>query len=145
MYHTGCVDVNMHGVMQHRCVLYQSAVAGSVRAGLPGFDSRKRQWDFSRSWSALAHIPRTYLPRSDVGRLYFSDRYNLSVFIEARYVLLIYRVSGRVLGCVMASVLSIAPKTRGFEPGRVRWIFKGDKNPQHAFFRRGSKAGCPVS
>jgi hypothetical protein len=54
---TGCVDVNMHGVMQHRCVLYQSAVAGSVRAGLPGFDSRKRQWDFSRSWECAGSYP----------------------------------------------------------------------------------------
>jgi hypothetical protein len=27
-----------------------------------------------------------------------------------------------------------------FSPGRERWIFKGDKNPQHAFLRRGSKA-----
>jgi hypothetical protein len=28
----------------------------------------------------------------------------------------------------------------GFDPDRGRWIFKGDKNPEHHFLRRGSKA-----
>jgi hypothetical protein len=27
---------------------------------------------------------------------------------------------------------------------RGRWIFKGDKNPQHTFLRRGSKAVGPM-
>jgi hypothetical protein len=36
-------------------------------------------------------------------------------------------------------VLIIGPKVGAFEPGRGKWIFKGDKNPQHAFLRRGSK------
>jgi hypothetical protein len=26
-------------------------------------------------------------------------------------------------------VLAIAPKLRGFKPGRRRWIFNGDKSP----------------
>jgi hypothetical protein len=34
-------------------------------------------------------------------------------------------------------------KVRGFKPGRERWIFKGDKNPQHDFLRKGSKAVGP--
>jgi hypothetical protein len=28
---------------------------------------------------------------------------------------------------------------------RGRWIFKGDKNPEHHFLRRGSKAVGPMS
>ena len=34
---------------------------------------------------------------------------------------------------------------RGFKPGRSRCIFQGEKNPQHAFLRKGSKAVCPMS
>jgi hypothetical protein len=41
---------------------------------------------------------------------------------------------------VTVSVLAIEPKVRGFKPGRGRWVFKRDKNPQHAFLRRASKA-----
>jgi hypothetical protein len=44
------------------------------------------------------------------------------------------------LGGLVVSVLATGPKVRGFNPGRGRWIFKGDKNPQHNFLRRGSKA-----
>jgi hypothetical protein len=40
----------------------------------------------------------------------------------------------------VVSVLVIGPKVRGFKPGREQWIFKGDKNLQHDFLRRGSKA-----
>jgi hypothetical protein len=43
------------------------------------------------------------------------------------------------------SVLAFSTQVRGFKPGRSRRIFKGEKNPQHAFFRRGSKAVCPMS
>jgi hypothetical protein len=48
------------------------------------------------------------------------------------------RVTDRVwsavshLGGVVVSVLATGPKGGGFEPRR--WIFKGDKNPQHTFF-----------
>jgi hypothetical protein len=45
----------------------------------------------------------------------------------------------------MVSVLAIGPKVRRFKLGRGRWNFKGDKNPQHAFFQRGSKAVGPMS
>jgi hypothetical protein len=34
-----------------------------------------------------------------------------------------------VLGGLVASVNAIGLKVRGFKPGRVRWIFKDDKNP----------------
>jgi hypothetical protein len=39
----------------------------------------------------------------------------------------------------VVSVLAIGPKVRVFDPDRGRWIFKGDKNPEHHFLRRGSK------
>jgi hypothetical protein len=43
------------------------------------------------------------------------------------------------------SVLAFGTQVRGFKPGQSRRIFKGEKNPQHAFLRRGSKAVCPMS
>ena len=33
------------------------------------------------------------------------------------------------LGGLVVSVLATGPKVCGFNPGRGRWIFKGDKNP----------------
>jgi hypothetical protein len=44
------------------------------------------------------------------------------------------------LGGLVVSVLATGSKVRGFDPDRGRWIFKGDKNPEHHFLRRGSKA-----
>jgi hypothetical protein len=49
------------------------------------------------------------------------------------------------LGGLVVSVLATGPKVRGFDPDRGRWIFKGDKNPEHYFLRRGSKAVGPMS
>jgi hypothetical protein len=46
---------------------------------------------------------------------------------------------------VMVVMLATGHKARGFKPGRGRWIFKGDKNPQHEFLRRGSKAVDPMA
>jgi len=43
------------------------------------------------------------------------------------------------------SVLAFGTQVRGFKPVRSRRIFKGKKNPQHDFLRRGSKAVCPMS
>jgi hypothetical protein len=40
--------------------------------------------------------------------------------------------------------LATGPKVRGFSFGPAT-DFKGDKNPQHAFLRRGSKAVGPKS
>jgi hypothetical protein len=40
-----------------------------------------------------------------------------------------------VLGGVMVSVLAIGPKVCGFNPGRGRWIFKGDKIRNAPSFR----------
>jgi hypothetical protein len=45
----------------------------------------------------------------------------------------------------VVGVIAIGPKVRGFKPGRGRRIFKGDKNLQHAFLGRGSKAVGPMS
>jgi hypothetical protein len=50
-----------------------------------------------------------------------------------------------VLGGLVVSVLAIGPKVRGYKPGRGRWIFQADKNPQHTFLRMGSKAGGRMS
>ena len=33
-------------------------------------------------------------------------------------------------------------QVREFKPGRSRRIFQGEKNPQHAFLRKGSKVPC---
>jgi hypothetical protein len=44
------------------------------------------------------------------------------------------KISRVVIGGQEASVLAIGPKVRGFKTGQRRWIFKGDKIPQHAFF-----------
>jgi hypothetical protein len=41
-----------------------------------------------------------------------------------------------VLDGLVVIVFAIGPKVRGYKPGRGRWIFKGDKNLQHAFLRR---------
>jgi hypothetical protein len=49
------------------------------------------------------------------------------------------------LGGLVVSVLATGPKVRGFDPDRGQWIFKGDKNPEHHFLRRGSKAVGPMS
>jgi quinol-cytochrome oxidoreductase complex cytochrome b subunit len=40
-------------------------------------------------------------------------------------------------------MLAIGPKVSGFIPGQGRWIFKGDKNPQHPFLRRRIKPSAP--
>jgi hypothetical protein len=45
----------------------------------------------------------------------------------------------------VVSVLATGPKVRGLNLDRGRWIFKGDKNPEHHFLRRGSKAVGPMS
>ena len=52
---------------------------------------------------------------------------------------------GLEVACWPLSVLAFGTQVRGFKPGRSHRIFKGEKNPQHAFLRRGSKAVCPMS
>jgi hypothetical protein len=49
------------------------------------------------------------------------------------------------LGGLVISVLAIGTMVRGLRPGEERWTSKCDKNPQHDFLRRGSKAVGPVS
>jgi hypothetical protein len=53
-------------------------------------------------------------------------------------------VFGVDLGGLVVSVLATGPKVRGFDPDRGRWIFKGDKNLEHHFLQRGSKAVGPM-
>jgi hypothetical protein len=48
-----------------------------------------------------------------------------------------------VISGVMGNVLAIEPKVHGFNPSQGQWIFKGNKNLQHAFLQRGSKAISP--
>jgi hypothetical protein len=50
-----------------------------------------------------------------------------------------------ILSGLMVKVLAIGPKVRGFKPGRGRRIYKSNKNLQHIFLRRGSKAVSPMS
>jgi hypothetical protein len=45
----------------------------------------------------------------------------------------------------MVSMLAIGHKVYGFKPDRGQWIFKGNKNLQHNFLWRGSKAIGPMS
>jgi hypothetical protein len=45
----------------------------------------------------------------------------------------------------MVSVLAIGTKVRGFKLRREQCIFKGDKNSQHTFLRKESKAVGPMS
>jgi hypothetical protein len=42
-----------------------------------------------------------------------------------------------VLGNGIVIVLATEPKIRGFKPGRQRWIFRGDTNPQYTFLSDG--------
>jgi hypothetical protein len=49
-----------------------------------------------------------------------------------------------ILNGVMVSMLAIGPKVHKFKPGRAGWIFKGNKNLQHAFLKSGSKAFGPI-
>ena len=42
-------------------------------------------------------------------------------------------------------LLAFGTQVRGFKPHRSRRIFQSEKNPQHAFLRRESKAVCPMS
>jgi hypothetical protein len=56
----------------------------------------------------------------------------------------VHAMKAVVLGGLVVGVLATGPKVRGFDPDRGRWIFKGDKNPEHHFLRRGSKAVDPV-
>jgi len=43
------------------------------------------------------------------------------------------------------SVLPLSTQVCGFKPCRSRQDFSGQKNPQHAFLRKGSKAMGPMS
>ena len=43
------------------------------------------------------------------------------------------------------SVPPLITQVRGFKPGQSRQDFSGQKNPQHAFFRKGSKGVNPMS
>jgi hypothetical protein len=55
------------------------------------------------------------------------------------------KVQKVALGGLVVIVLVFGPKVRGLKPGRVLFIFKGDKNPQHTFLRMESKAVGPMS
>jgi hypothetical protein len=48
-------------------------------------------------------------------------------------------------GGLGVSALVFGTQVRGLKPGRSRWIFQGEKNPQSAFLRKGSKTVGPMS
>jgi hypothetical protein len=50
-----------------------------------------------------------------------------------------------ILQLVDLGGLGVSVRVRGFDPDRGRWIFKGDKNLEHHFLWRGSKAFGPMS
>jgi hypothetical protein len=52
--------------------------------------------------------------------------------MEFLFNLHVTKLSFIVLGGIVVSVLAIGHKVRGFKSGRGRWIFMGDKNPEHA-------------
>ena len=70
--------------------------------------------------------------------LYLFDIYNI-LYIYICIYIYIYRLQWS-----RGSVLAFGTQVRGLKPSRSRRIFKGEKNPQHAFLRRGSKAVCPM-
>jgi hypothetical protein len=80
-----------------------------------------------------------------------TDKDKCVLFLIATMVLLFFVLNketrlkfNRVaLGGLMIIVLVIGPKGRGFRLGRGRWIFKGDRNPQHDFLRREVKPSVP--
>jgi hypothetical protein len=77
-------------------------------------------------------------------RCYY-DAPGLQIFILRQiYLPLLTAVSSR-LGGVVVIVLATGPKGRGFKTLPIRWIFQGDKNPQHTFLRMGSKVEVPMS
>ena len=81
------------------------------------------------SSSSFCYSHQTESQRKCLSRLsfcYFTLDKNIT-FIKVPYV---------ALGGLVVSVL---------DPDRGRWIFKGDKNPEHHFLRRGSKAVGPMS
>jgi hypothetical protein len=70
----------------------------------------------------------------------------MHIFVQYCRVINVFRLIALTfvaLGGLVVSVLATGPKVRGFDRGR--WIFKGDKNPEHHFLRRGNKAVGPMS
>ena len=60
-------------------------------------------------------------------------------FIAEEWTIIIPDKSG--FGGLEVAYWPLVPK---FKPGRSRRIIQGEKNPQHAFLRKGSKPVCPV-
>jgi hypothetical protein len=55
------------------------------------------------------------------------------------------QMSFQRLGWSRGRVLAFRTQVSGFKTGRSRRIFQGEKNPQHTFLQRGSKAVGPMS
>ena len=66
----------------------------------------------------------------------------LKIIIGLRHLLL---TNNKRLRWSRGSVLAFGTQVREFKPGRSLSIFQGEKNSQHAFLWRGSKAVCPMS
>ena len=69
----------------------------------------------------------------------------LIFMIFYQYIILTCIANYNRLRWSRGSVLAFGTQVRGFKPGRNRRIFKGERNPQHAFLRRGCKAVGPMS
>jgi len=71
--------------------------------------------------------------------------FSMSIIISSLLHIYLTIIGRERLRWSRGSVLAFSTQVRGFKPGRNRRIFKGRKNPQHAFLRRGSKAVGPMS
>jgi hypothetical protein len=65
-----------------------------------------------------------------------------SVHSQLSYV---FNFSFKRLRWSRGGVLPLSTQVRRFKPSRSRQDFSGQKNPQHAFLRRGSKTIGPMS
>ena len=69
--------------------------------------------------------------------------YPLGIFCRARVKIdFTIKVSG--FGGLEVACWPLVPKFAGSNPAEAVGFFRGQKNPLHAFLRKGSKAVCPI-
>ena len=86
---------------------------------------------------------------TDVAQLKICIGLNCScvLCVQANTVIFHFVVSGLVsgLGGLEVACWPLVPRFAGSNPAEAVGFFQGEKNPQHAFLRKGSKAVCPMS
>jgi hypothetical protein len=96
-------------------------------------------------WAASRWFPVRYLNTQTeiwIRKLYWAVQHYTYILNILRVHLLLDQVA---VGGLAVIVLAIGPKVWKFKPCRGLWIFNGDKNSQHDFFRGGSKVDGPMS